>query len=166
MSPSPPIAGPQGAGHERLAILPRPVARLGEGMDMKPTDDDLEAMAVTLEDRCDSGEIAHQIKAAAMLRACKGRVRYSNCCKCGRVVDTWEESEGGDPHGCELASGEWVCSEECFTAALALEPARDHAGWNAGIEAAAKVAKSLGPAFEYQAAATAIRQLKKGNPND
>ena len=45
-------------------------------------------------------------------------------------------------------------------------PAPDHAEWDAAIEAAVKVAKSLGPAFEYQAAATAIRQLKKAQTND
>lgn len=36
----------------------------------------------------------------------------ANCIVCGRVVDTREESEGGDAHGCEYADG-WVCSREC-----------------------------------------------------
>jgi len=54
---------------------------------------------------------------------------------------------------------------ELFNAeSTALEPTPDHAEWNAAIEAAAKVVKALGPGFEYGAAATAIRQLKKGNP--
>lgn len=35
-----------------------------------------------------------------------------NCIKCSRIIDTREEEDGGDPHGCEYDAG-WVCSSEC-----------------------------------------------------
>jgi hypothetical protein len=44
----------------------------------------------------------------------------TNCCKCGRVVDTRENDQGGDAHGCELPDSRWVCSSECYSAALLL----------------------------------------------
>ncbi len=37
---------------------------------------------------------------------------FTNCAICRRVVDTREESEGGDPHGCQYGD-QWVCSGEC-----------------------------------------------------
>jgi|TARA_R100000049_G_C1946598_1_gene91984 hypothetical protein len=36
------------------------------------------------------------------------------CCVCGRTVDTREPEQGGDGHGSELTSGQWVCSSECW----------------------------------------------------
>lgn len=39
-----------------------------------------------------------------------------NCCNCGRVIDTREESEGGDQWGHELSDDRWVCSPECLDA--------------------------------------------------
>ena len=41
----------------------------------------------------------------------------SNCMICGRIVDTREQKDGGDPHGCEYDAG-WVCSRECADALL------------------------------------------------
>lgn len=38
----------------------------------------------------------------------------SNCARCGRIVDTREEKDGGDKFGCELADGRWTCSIECY----------------------------------------------------
>lgn len=39
-----------------------------------------------------------------------------NCCNCGRIIDTREESEGGDQWGHELSDDRWVCSPECLDA--------------------------------------------------
>ena len=36
----------------------------------------------------------------------------SNCVVCGRIVDTRENDEGGDGHGCEYPEG-WTCSSDC-----------------------------------------------------
>lgn len=43
------------------------------------------------------------------------------CCMCLAIVDTREETEGGDPEGCQLSSGLWVCSSECWDDACANE---------------------------------------------
>lgn len=45
-------------------------------------------------------------------------VATANCCKCGRIVDTRERSEGGDPFGAVLNDGQWVCSIECWEAVV------------------------------------------------
>ena len=37
----------------------------------------------------------------------------TNCAVCGRVIDTRERENGGDDFGCQMSSGEWVCSSEC-----------------------------------------------------
>ncbi|MGW9332759.1 hypothetical protein [Bosea sp. NPDC055594] len=39
-----------------------------------------------------------------------------NCCNCGRIIDTREESEGGDQWGHELSDDRWACSPECLDA--------------------------------------------------
>jgi len=39
-----------------------------------------------------------------------------NCCKCGRIIDTREISEGGDTFGEALEDGRWTCSIECWEA--------------------------------------------------
>lgn len=39
-----------------------------------------------------------------------------NCCNCGRIIDTREESEGGDQWGHQLSDNRWVCSPECLDA--------------------------------------------------
>lgn len=41
-------------------------------------------------------------------------VEKTYCCNCGMVVDTREVEDGGSPDGCELSTGEWVCSSECY----------------------------------------------------
>lgn len=42
----------------------------------------------------------------------------SSCVKCGRIVDTREAEDGGDTHGSQLSDGQWVCSSECWGAAI------------------------------------------------
>lgn len=37
----------------------------------------------------------------------------ATCTMCGANVDTREEEAGGDPDGCEVVPGQWVCSREC-----------------------------------------------------
>lgn len=39
-----------------------------------------------------------------------------NCCNCGRIIDTREESKGGDQWGHQLSDNRWVCSPECLDA--------------------------------------------------
>lgn len=51
-----------------------------------------------------------------------GRDYIANCVKCGRIIDTREADEGGDTFGSELFVGSWVCSSECWDAAVS-EPA-------------------------------------------
>lgn len=36
------------------------------------------------------------------------------CVVCSGPVDTREETEGGDPDGCEVMPGEWVCCQDCW----------------------------------------------------
>jgi hypothetical protein len=36
------------------------------------------------------------------------------CCVCLAPVDTREETEGGDPEGCQIDDAKWVCSRECW----------------------------------------------------
>lgn len=38
----------------------------------------------------------------------------ANCCQCGRIVDTREKAEGGDPFGCQLDDKRWTCSPQCW----------------------------------------------------
>lgn len=40
------------------------------------------------------------------------------CCVCLAPVDIREEPEGGDPEGCQIESGQWVCSGECWDDAV------------------------------------------------
>lgn len=42
----------------------------------------------------------------------------ANCCSCGRIVDTREIKNGGDPFGAELSDGRWTCSAECWGAVV------------------------------------------------
>lgn len=44
----------------------------------------------------------------------------TNCCSCGRIIDTREKSEGGDDFGAELTDGRWTCSMECWAAIVDL----------------------------------------------
>ena len=161
----------------------------------RPTDDELEAVAVRLDharltmtndDRSRQGtdkrarfinRLDAMTDAAAMLRACKGRVRVKPL--------VWEYHPAGKiaapPTGhayiidtrmkgrCYSVKGfnpkrEFDSLDEAKAAAqadyearilAALEPAPDHSDWNAALEAAAKVAN------HYQCS-DKIRALKKG----
>lgn len=64
-------------------------------------------------------------KRAEQAEAEVGRLRevYKRCKVCERTVDTREQTDGGDPHGGQLESGEWVCSHECYEETLTPPPA-------------------------------------------
>ena len=121
----------------------------------RPSDDELEAMAARLETRIIQSTMIAD--AAAMLRACKSGdvMTYPTVDQLAQVI---RKVDG------ENTMGAGALAEAILAA---LEPAPDHAEWDAAIEAAAKkVVRSLGPAFEYQSAAAAIRTLKKGARHD
>lgn len=42
----------------------------------------------------------------------------TNCCKCGRIIDTREKKDGGDDFGAQLSDGRWTCSIECDDAVI------------------------------------------------
>jgi hypothetical protein len=42
----------------------------------------------------------------------------TNCCKCGRIIDTREKKDGGDDFGAQLNDGRWTCSIECDDAVI------------------------------------------------
>ena len=166
---------------------------------MKPSDDELEALAVRL-DQSDANEYSYdndKEEAAAMLRACKGRQSLPRMAPAvGDSIEEMRENGRNDPlwqHGDMQLM--WVNEGDVANAAIlaALEPAPDHAGWNAGIEAAAKVAQGQyrersmldpeSPSYGIdmtpdrsdwgrgiqrgrEQAAAAIRALKKGQTND
>ena len=143
---------------------------MGGAVMKHPTDDGLEAMAVDLV-FFHPGETSEL--AAAMLRACKGRVRVPTLQRLAQII----QGESGHAEQWALARADDVLA--------ALEPAPDHAekqayiegtqaGWDAAIEAAAKVANYEAQDAEYdpsyQTAAEVIedriRALKKGQSND
>ena len=130
-----------------------------------PTDEELEAMAKRLEQKSLSGPpswIDTPInpigpEAAAMLRACKGRVRVKNIepddgfwNSCSGCHETNEGAETGfypySPEfqcylgaGCRECGGIGAVWDNADYSDLDLDP--DHSDWNAAIEAAAKVAE-------------------------
>lgn len=57
----------------------------------------------------------------------------ARCCQCNRLVDTRENDEGGDIHGCQMDDGTWVCCGECWEKAAGVAPDP------VTVEAAAKV---------------------------
>ena len=153
---------------------------------MKPTDEELEAMAVRLE--CD-----HWFDAAAMLRACKGRVRvkpleWGEGADDGIFADrVWSadayliERRNNVDNAFDLHCDFWdghnarryptleaakAAAQADYEARIlaALDP--DHAQWDAAIEAAAKVAQSYGCCHVPQEIAEEIRALKKGQTNE
>jgi len=153
-----------------------------------PTDDELETEAVRLEDgrvcspaqnSCRNGYL--MLEAAAMLRACKGRVK--------RLPRT--DGEGGWTLPVELLAeirdevyaNEWdaPCAEVIEIIALsvetrilaALDPAPDHAEWDAALTAARNACVNLRNSDELENddqrvgalhCALAISELKKGPP--
>ena len=161
------------------------------------TDDELEALATRLEggrvcspaqNSCRNGYL--MLEAAAMLRACKGRVRV-------KLLE-WRDSYGvlraETPFGDYKITGNVLHrlgnpapqsvheNEEAAKAAAqadyearilsALEPAPDHAGWDAAIEAAVDEidcgcdGSCMYPHVCPKEDVESIRALKKGQAND
>ena len=154
----------------------------------RPTDDELEAMAARLYSDGDS-EPVHPLfyGAAAMLRACKGRVKRlpRGDGEGGWTLSTTLLAEIRD----EVYANEWdaPCAEVIEVIALsvehrilaAIDPAPDQGEWDAAIEAAVAVAErrstdGLSDDHPYNEGwkrcatitAAAIRALKKGQTND
>ena len=109
-----------------------------------PTDDELEAMAARLEASAYVRSPAHEIEAAAMLRACKvrGNRPEQYCAKCGAP-------KSNHPYRHPFVS---------FSSAL--DPAPDHDQWNAAIEVAAEVADHYDQHVSM-GAGKVIRKFKK-----
>ena len=147
-------------------------------MTRHPTDSELEAMAAKLEG---SGCLRQIFEAAAMLRACKGRVRVKAL--------VWEQARDGAGWHPQLTIAYCPVFEKRFYAEhpekqakidaarearilAALEPAPDHSVWNAAIEAAVREIDCGcdGPCMWPHACpkedVESIRALKKGPPND
>ena len=161
----------------------------------RPTDEQLEAMAKSLAfvanrtgmtiERCE----AITDRAAAMLRAMKGRVRvkplewhgFSSAFIAYTIIGDYHVSRCGenwhwyfeeqDPY----LEGTIAASEETATAAVqadyearilaALEPAPDHSDWNAAIEAAARAQEAAYRKGIFgEKHSDHIRTLKKGPP--
>ena len=147
----------------------------------RPTDDELETMAVRLESH---SIIEIRNKAAAMLRACKGRA-VPNWEGFGRdLLESWpvRDVDGSELFDAALRNGlirevpggydpgqhidaEGICPEAGdpwyeYAFGAALEPAPDQGEWDAAIEAAVAIATdwTLGP----EEIAPALRALKKG----
>lgn len=53
----------------------------------------------------------------------------TNCCKCGRIIDTREKKDGGDDFGAQLSDGRWTCSIECDDAFVDPQPVSVPDGW-------------------------------------
>ena len=143
-----------------------------------PTDDELEAMAVTMADYC-----LHDV--AAMLRACKGRgwqtmesapifgkvLRYDPRRREGEQVFECPADGGFWRH--EKMPGMWMHMPE---PPGSLEPAPDHAekqayiegtqaGWNAAIEAGAReLEKAIGKGVFIDKLPDHIRALAEKGP--
>ena len=157
---------------------------------MKPTDDELEAMATKLDGKVHNMIEAHaQMEdAAAMLRACKGRGRVKplylttilkHAFLSGVVAA--RNIPAGDPCDGPALWAEYEPYEPgSYTRILAaLEPAPDHAEWDAAIEAAIVNLKTYAPhqddtgpehdigyAAGYHTALNRLSALKKGPRHD
>ena len=132
----------------------------------RPTDDELEEAAVNFSQAADLSCFLSNDeyrRTAAMLRACKGRVgRFSEVDRSALIL-----TAACAKHSKACDGGYSLVGGAAATAAVdailaALDPAPDHAEWNAAIEAAVEIATdwTLGP----EEVAPAIRSLKKGTP--
>ena len=147
---------------------------------MKPTDDELEAMARRL-DQSDANEYSYdndKEEAAAMLRACMGRATVDTHTVASEAFKAivWGSQQPPPPHGAAYPSYTRYGNSDAETEArataarilAALEPAPDHAEWNAAIEAAAKEidcgcdGACMWPHACPKEDIEAIRNLKKG----
>ena len=147
-----------------------------------PTDDELEAMAVTMADYC-----LHDV--AAMLRAVKGRAKPLPrgdgeggwTLPMELLADLEREVIADGWDGCTAEVTEIIALSVERRILAALEPAPDHSEWDAAIEAAAKVALDQEQACsdwfmqtgqhcnvyeQLPIVAEHIRALKKGQTNE
>ena len=133
----------------------------------RPTDDELEAMAARLDRKTHNMIEGHaqMEEAAAMLRACMGRVRVKPYKRHGsmydyRIYDVHQGNKYGicsaflerDQWGSRVQVAKCVSLEDAKAAAQAdyearilstLEPAPDQGEWNAAIEAAARAVMNM-----------------------
>ena len=141
-----------------------------------PTDDELEAMAVTMADYC-----LHDV--AAMLRACKGRVGVDTHTVASEAFKAivWGSQQPPPPHGAAYPSYTRYGNSDAETEARAtaarilsaLDPAPDHAEWNADnvYKSVGEVLASMGHGDVSPKAREKIKRaldsaLKKGPAND
>ena len=137
----------------------------------RPTDEELERMAVRLETRIIQSTMIAE--AAAMLRAMKGQgnQREQYCARCGAPKSNHPYRHpfvaGGiaalDPAPDQPSRcAECDCENGGADCNWIAQPAPDHCDWNDAIEAAVVIATdwTLGP----EEIAPAIRALKKGPP--
>lgn len=93
------------------------------------------------------GETAAEEKASPAGEGDKDRKakHFANCVRCGRIIDTRENEDGGDEFGCELSDGRWTCSEECWEAiagpAVPAGEAEASGGWR---DVSAEVCEACG----------------------
>lgn len=114
--------------HHELAALVE--AALAKPASSPAGGDVLEAVLAALRQAASGGasglagheieEIANDLLAALSpsTSAAEPVAWIANCCRCGRIVDTREEKEGGDEFGCEMSDGRWTCSPECWDAVV------------------------------------------------
>ena len=141
-------------------------------MTQHPTDDELEAMAQWVEHHA---EYSEALDTAAMLRACKGRVKPT----LADLRPIWKR-HGGDWHGPRVER--WTIPEanvEAFFKDVlsSLDPAPNHSDWNAAIEAVGLLrgrdvqkrdAEDVGEAYDLaideaqDAIRAALRDMKGG----
>ena len=162
----------------------------------RPTDDELEAMAARLDHGFDTLSEAEGVMddAAAMLRACKGRVRVKPLeweyhpagtiaappTGHAYIIDTrmkgrYYSVKGFNPQRQFDSLDEAKAAAQAdYEARIlsALDPAPDRAEWNAAIEAAAKEidcgcdGSCMSPHVCPKEDVESIRALKKGQTND
>ena len=138
----------------------------------RPTNDELEAMAVKFEQD-------HWFDAAAMLRAFKGRgndclIEFDNGEKIslssfsggaapegimGSITLIKEDEDGKATFRAYKSVTDWQSGLQDFAG---LEPAPDHSDWNAAIQAAANKLRIMGDMGGMEI----VLSLKKGPPND
>lgn len=81
-----------------------------------------------------------------------------SCCVCGQPVST--EEDGGD--GCQLNTGDWVCSTKCWEKATGDD--KDHSSWDAAVRAAAGIARRGPGGYAAKRIAASIEELLGEEP--
>lgn len=70
----------------------------------------------------DSVNVGGQVIKREPLYLAPQPLHTTNCCKCGRIIDTREKKDGGDDFGAQLSDGRWTCSIECDDAVVDPQP--------------------------------------------